>query len=229
MLQFLEHIFLAFAVAGDVGNRPHRIFRLALALAERTNPHPQPAAMAAFRPGDADFLLLALAFARRLEQAKHRFGNVGIADEDPLDRADILRGRSPRQGEIGGVGIDHVTAGVGDGKAVIGMVDDAAHDRIVGGTIGEADDAGGIGEQAEQPEHSQQRQQPQDIRLRLRPADGGQRHRHRDKPGRHQQHQNDAAAPPRRLVHGKRLGRRIVIGFGGHGRGRGLSGSGRRR
>ena len=38
VLQFLEHVLLPLAVAGDVGNRPYRIFRLALALAER--PHP---------------------------------------------------------------------------------------------------------------------------------------------------------------------------------------------
>ena len=47
VLQFLEHVLLALAVAGDVGDRPHRVFRLALALAERPDPHPQPAAMAA--------------------------------------------------------------------------------------------------------------------------------------------------------------------------------------
>ncbi|OIQ67549.1 hypothetical protein GALL_508720 [mine drainage metagenome] len=38
VLQLLEHILLPFAVAGDVGNRPHRVFRLALAAAERPNP-----------------------------------------------------------------------------------------------------------------------------------------------------------------------------------------------
>ena len=104
VLQFLEHVLLPFAVAGDVGDRPHRVFRLALALAERPNPHPQPAAVAAVLAGDADFLLLPLAFARRLEQPKHRFRYVGIADEDPLHRADIVRGRRPREREIGRVG-----------------------------------------------------------------------------------------------------------------------------
>ncbi len=73
VLQFLEHVLLAFAVPRDVGDRPHRVFRLALALAERTNPHPEPAALRAVGPGDADLLLLPLAFARGLEQAEHRF------------------------------------------------------------------------------------------------------------------------------------------------------------
>ena len=91
VLQFLEHVLLALAVAGDVGDRPHRVFRLALALAERADPHPQPAALAAVGPGDADLFLLPLAFARRLEQAEHRLGDIGIADEDPLDRTRVLQ------------------------------------------------------------------------------------------------------------------------------------------
>ena len=144
MLQFLKHVLLPFAVAGDVGNRPHRVFRLALALAERPNPHPQPAAMRAVGAGDADLFLLPLAFARRLEQAKHRFRHIGIADEHPLHRAHVQRGRRPRQREIGRVGIDHVTAGIGDRQPVIGMIGDAAHDRIVGGTIGETNNSGGV-------------------------------------------------------------------------------------
>ena len=200
VLQFLEHILLALAVAGDVGNRPHRVFRLALALAERTHPHPQPAAMGAVGAGDADFLLLALAFARRLEQAKHRLRHIGIADEDPLHRAHVLRGRGARQRQIGGVGIDHMTAGVGDREPVIGVVGDAADHRIVGGAVGEADDSGGESEQVEQPDHGQQRQQPEDIGLRLRPADGHQRDRDRDDAAGHQQHQQQCcrrAAPAR--------------------------------
>ena len=154
--------------------------------------------------GDADFFLLALAFARRLEQAKYRLRHIGIADEDPLHRARLLRGRSPRERQIGRVGIDHVTAGVGDRQPVIGMIGDAARDRIVGGTIGEANDSGGEGEQVEQPDHRQQRQQPEDIRLRLRMTDGHERDRGRDDSAGHQQHQNDAAAAPRRLMGGHR-------------------------
>ena len=164
VLQLLEHILLPFAVAGDVGDRPHRVFSLALALAERPNPHPQPAAVVAVGPGDADFLLLPLAFARRLEQAKHRLRHIGIADENPLHGTDVLRGRSPRQRQIGRVGIDHMAAGVGDRQSVIGMIGNAAHHRVVGGAVGKADDSGGIGEQVEQPDHRQQRQQRRGYR-----------------------------------------------------------------
>ena len=116
----------------------------------------------------------------------------------------------PRQRQIGGVGIDHMAARIGDREPVIGMIGDAAHHRIVGGAVGEANDAGGEGEQVEQPDHRQQRQQPEDIGLRLRPADGHQRDRRGDDAAGHQQHQHDAAAAPRRLVGGHRLARRIV-------------------
>ena len=204
MLQFLKHILLAFAVAGDVRNRPHRVFRLALALAERPYPHPQPTAMGTFGAGDADFFLLALAFARRLEQAKHRLRHVGIADEDPLHGAGLQRGRSPRERQIGRIGIDHMTARVGDRQPVIGVIGDPARHRVVGGTIGEANDSGGEGEQVEQPDRCQQRQQPEDIGLRLRMTDAHQGDRGRDDPAGHQQHQNNAAAAPRRLVGGHR-------------------------
>ena len=96
------------------------------------------------------------------------------------------------------------------------MVGDAAHHGIVGGAVGEADDAGGEGEQVEQADHREQRQQAEDIGLRLGAADGHQRDRHRDDAGGHQQHQHDAAAAPRRLVGGEGLGWRIAVGFGGH-------------
>ncbi len=160
VLQLLEYVLLPFAVAGNVGNRPHRVFRLALALAERPDPHPQPAAVAAILACDTDFFLLPLAFARRLEEPEHRFRYIGIADEDPLHRADVVRARRPREREIGGVGIGHMTAGVGDRDAVIGEIGDAADDRIVGRSIGEANDSGGESEQTEQADHRQQREQP---------------------------------------------------------------------
>ena len=95
VLQFLEHVLLALAVAGDVGDRPHRIFRLALVLAERTHPHPEPAAVIAGLVRDPDLFLLPLAFARRLQQAEHGFRDVGITDEDPFDGPRILQAAGP--------------------------------------------------------------------------------------------------------------------------------------
>ena len=88
---------------------------------------------------------------------------------------------------------------IGDREAVIGMVGNAALDRIFGGAVGEANDAGGVGEQVEQPDHREQRQQPEDIGLRLRPPQRHQRDGGRDDAAGHQQHQHDRAAAPRRL------------------------------
>ena len=202
VLQFLEHVLLALAVAGDVRDRPHRVFGFPLALAERPDPHPQPAAGRAVLAGDTDLFLLPLALARRLQQPKHRFRDVRIADEHPLHRANVLGARGPGQRQIGRVGIDHVPAGIGDRKPVEGAVGDPALHRIVGGAVGEADDAGGEREQAEQPDHGEQREQPEDIGLRLGPPDGHQRDRRRDQlPARHQEHQHDGAA--RRAGSGK--------------------------
>ena len=164
VLQLLEHVLLPFAVAGDVGNRPHRIFRLALAPAERPNLHPQPAAVAAILACDTHLFLLPLAFASRLEEPEHRFRYIGIADENPLHRADVVHRRRPREREIGRVGIGHVTAGISDREAVSGQVRDAADHRIVGRAIGEANDSGRESEQIEQAHHRQQRQQRRECR-----------------------------------------------------------------
>ena len=166
---------------------------------------------------DADLFLLPLALARRLEQAKYRLRHIGIADEHPLHRAHVLRARSPREHQIGGVGIDHVAPCIGDGEPVKGVIGDAAHHRIVGGAVGEANDTGGVGEQVEQPDHGEQRQQPEDIGLGLRPAQRHQRDRGGDDAAGHQQHQHDRAAAPPRLVDGHRLARRIGVRVGGHG------------
>ena len=59
--------------------------------------------------------------------------------------------RRAGQRQIGRVGIDDVAARVGDREAVEGMIGDRLHQRIVGGAVGEADDAGGKGEQVNSP------------------------------------------------------------------------------
>ena len=165
---------------------------------------------------DPHLFLLPLAFARRFQEAKHRLRHIRVTDEDALHRTGVLRIGRSREREIGGIEVHHVAAGVGHGQTVEGVVGDARDHGIVGRAIGEADDSGGESEQVEQPDHRQQRQQPEDIRLRLRPADGHQRDCHRDDPAGHQQHQNNAAAAPRRLVGREGLGGGIAVGFGGH-------------
>src|SRR5581483_5336750 len=117
---------------GDVRDRPHRVSAVALADAERTHAHPEPAALPALMARDPHLLLLPLAFARSLEQAEHRFRDIGIADEDALDRTHVLRAGRAREREISSIGIDDMTALVGDGEPVEGMIGDAAHHGIVG-------------------------------------------------------------------------------------------------
>jgi hypothetical protein len=98
-----------------------------------------------------------------------------------------------------------MAAGVGDREAVIGEIGDAPDHRIVGRAIGETNDSGRKSKQIEQADHRQKRKQPEDIGLGLRPADGRERDRNcYDRAG-HQQHQDNAAAPPCRLVGGHRL------------------------
>ncbi|MBA7480165.1 hypothetical protein ES707_15612 [subsurface metagenome] len=215
VLQFLEHVLLPLAVAGDVGNRPHRIFRHALDAAERPHAHAQPAALPAIASCNAHLFLLALAFARGLEQAEHGLGDIGIADEDAFDRADVLPAGCAGQRKIRRVGIDHMTARIGDREAIIGKVGDAANDRVVGIAVGETDDPGGKGEQVEQPDHRQHRQHAEDIGLSVDTAERHQGHGNPHQGGSHQQHQNDAAAA-RRLMDGNRLGRQFVVRLGGH-------------
>ena len=73
--------------------------------------------------------------------------------------------------------------------------------------------AGGKGEQVEQADHREQRQHAEDIGLGLGAADGHQHDRDRDDAGGHQQHQHDAAAPPRRLMGREGLGGRMAGQF----------------
>ncbi|MGY4452505.1 hypothetical protein ACVWZR_007165 [Bradyrhizobium sp. i1.3.1] len=216
VLEFLEHVLLALAVAGDVGDRPHRVFRLALPGAERAHPHAQPAALAAVMAGDAHLFLLPFSFARGLEQAEHGFGDVGVADEDALDGPHLLRSAGAGERQIGGVGIDHVAAGIGHGQAVEGVVGNAPHHGIVETAVDEADDAGGEGEQVEQANHRQHGEDAEDIGLRLRAPERHQPDGDGDEAGGYQQHQRNAARARRRLVRRNGLACEVVVGLGSH-------------
>ncbi len=129
VLQFLEDVFLPLELAGDVGDRPHRELGFALALAERPHAHAQPAPGLAAHRIDAHLLLQAAAFARRLEQAEHRFRDAGIADEHPLDRPHVVGAGGLDQPQIGGVGVDDAPGGVGHQDRVARAVDQALDQR----------------------------------------------------------------------------------------------------
>ncbi|MFK4624332.1 hypothetical protein ACVIWV_001650 [Bradyrhizobium diazoefficiens] len=166
--------------------------------------------------GDAHLFLLPLAFPGGLQQTEHGFGDVGIADEDALDGAHVLRARGTGQGQIGRVGIDHMAARIGHGQPVEAMIGDTTHDWIVETAVGEADDAGSEGEQVEQADHRQHGEDTEDIGLRLRTAERHQPDGDRDQAGGHQQHQRNAARARRRLVRRNGLACEVVVGLSSH-------------
>ena len=163
VLQFLEHVFLALAVARHVGDRPHRHAGVVLAQAERTHVQAQPARAMRRRAGHAHLLLQATALARRLEQPVDRLGDVGIADEDPLDRAHVVGVGRPDQVEIGGVGVEHAARLVGDHDAVGRPVDYRLEQRVTLAAARQMQDTGGKPEQRGHADGAEQRQQRQDI------------------------------------------------------------------
>jgi hypothetical protein len=170
--------------------------------------------------------LLALALAGGLEQPEHGFGDIWIADEDALDGPRLLHRGGTGQREIGGIGIDHMAVGVGDGDAVEGAVGDGAHDRIFGCAIGEADDAGRESEQHEQADHGQQCQQRQNVGLRLGAAEGHEGDGTADDHRCNQQDKDDAATAAHGLLACLGLRQRdlaIVVGVDAHRTGYSLS------
>ena len=144
--------------------------------------------------GDADLLLQPAAFARRLEQAIDRFRHVGIADEDALDRPHVVCVAGVDQREIGGIGIDHPAALVGDQEAVDGLVDHRLEHRIAGVLAGMRRMPVASANSENTPTVARKREQRQDIRAGIAAADQQQPDRGADQRDRHQQHHADAAA-----------------------------------
>ena len=137
----------------------------------------------------------AAAFARRLEQAIDRLRHVGIADEHPLDRPHVVRVGGVDQIEIGGVGVDHAAARIGDQEAVDRLVDHRLEHRARAGVLaGDAQDAGRQRKQREHAGHGEEGQQRQDIRPGVAAADQQQADGRADERDRDQQHHADAAA-----------------------------------
>ena len=195
VLQFLKDVFLALELARDVGERPHREALLALAVAERAHAHAQPARrLARLVAADPHLLLQAAAFARRLQQPVDRLRDIRVADEHPLDRAHVVGIGGVDQLEIGGIGVDHAAARVGDQDAVEGAVDHGLDQRVGGVAAGHAQDAGGEREQEKDADGGQHREQRQDIGAGVAAADQQQAGRRADQHQRDQEHEADAAA-----------------------------------
>ena len=192
VLQLLEHVLLALAVARDIGHAPHRRARGATRRAERAHPEAQPARR---RPGQPHFLLQLPAFAGGLGQPIDRLGEIRVADEDALDRPCILGGGSPDQRQIGGIGIEHEAAGIGDHDGVGSTVRGRGRKRIAGILARKTQDPGGAGEQGKHPDHGERRQECQDIGLRVIASDQQKRHCGPDQAQCDEQHHADAAGP----------------------------------
>jgi hypothetical protein len=158
VLQFLEHVFLALALARHVSDRPHRHPRVAFRRPERTHAHAQPARRSSLGVGDAHLFLQPAALARGLEQAIDRLGQIGVADKHLLDRPHVMAVGGADQVEIGGIGVEHPAAVVGDQDAVKGVVDHRLEQRIAVLFSRKPHDAGSHGEQRKHTHGAQHRQ-----------------------------------------------------------------------
>ena len=207
VLELLEHVLLALALAAHVGDRPHGHAGVVLAGPERAHAHAQPAPALAGLTGDAHLLLQPAAFARRLEQAVDGFGDVRVADEHPLDRPHVGGLGRADQIEIGGIGVKHAAVLVGDHDAIEAVVDHRLEQRISLLAAAEAHDAGGERKQREDADGAEHGEQRQNVVLGMAAAEihqpgGGGDQQHGD-----QQHQADRAAARGALALVERLPR----------------------
>src|SRR5262249_12968151 len=115
LLELLEYILLALAVAGHVGDGPHRALPGRGRIARRpegAHPQPQPSHRVAVPGGDPHLLLQSPAVAARLEQTIDRLRNIRIADEYALDRPDVLYSARARKCPVGRIGVNNAPIGV---------------------------------------------------------------------------------------------------------------------
>jgi len=122
VLQLLKHIFLALAVACDIGNRPHGHARVTTPLSERPHTHPQPSGAFSGGPGNPYLFVQTPPLARSFKKPVNRFRNVRVTDEHAFDRSDVTHIGRADQIEIGRVGIDDAAALVGHEEAIEGAV-----------------------------------------------------------------------------------------------------------
>ena len=185
---------MSVAVAGDVGD--HQTVCGLAALAERPHAQPQPARrLAAAQARDAHFLLQAAAFARRLDETVDRLRDLGVAEEDALDRPHVVGADRVRQPQIGGVGVDHPAARIRHHNAVARPVDHRLEGRAAAIPAGDPQNAGRSREQRKDADHAEDGEQRQHIGLGLIAADKHQPDRGGDQHDGHEQHQPDAAPP----------------------------------
>ena len=142
VLQFLKDVFLTFALAGDIGDRPDREVPRVHAFGKRTYAQPQPAGRAARQAGDPHFLLQSLSFARRFKEPVDRLGGIRIADEDALHRPQFAAIGGVDKIQIGGISVNHAPVPLGDENAVKGVVDKRLNQRVSALRRRQAENAG---------------------------------------------------------------------------------------
>ena len=161
VLQFLEDVLVADALAADIGDAPQGGALVAEAL-ERPHPDAIPAdrAVAGQRRRKAQFLAAALAFAGRLGEAVDRLGNVGRPGEQPLDRAQIGRIMGARERHIGFVGIDDARVALADEETFAAAVGNQLGDVVARRLAGELHETNGKGEQRDHPDNGEESEKP---------------------------------------------------------------------
>ncbi len=200
VLQFLEDVFVALALARHVGNGPQRRGR-AGGTVDRPDANAVPAefAVAEQRRGEAQFLGAALALARGLGEAVKRFGRLGRAEEEAVHRAQAGFVIGAAQGEKSFVGVDDPQFALGDDHPVGAGVGDRLGDVVARMRAGELKEADGIGEQGRYAGEGEKGQQGQDIgRGLLVPQDREEGH-DREQGRREQQHQPRTAGALRAI------------------------------
>ncbi len=194
VLQFLENIFVALALAGDVRNRPQRRRRAGRPV-DRTDADAVPAefALAEQGRGEAQLLGAALALARRLSQPVERLGDFRRPGEQAVDRAQAGGVGRARQRHIGLVGVDDPGIAFRHQQAVRARIGDELGDVVARLRPGNLQEADRIGQQRGNADEGQEGQQREDEPRRLVALEEGKgRHDHDQRRG-EQQHQARAA------------------------------------
>ena len=156
VLQLLEDVLVALALARDVGDRPQRR-AAAPERVERAHPDAVPGdcALARQRRRHPQFLGAALALARRLREPVDRLRHLGRAGEQPLDQPEVGDAMGAGEGHVGFVGVEDPRIRVGDDEAVGIGVGDRLGRVVAGGLPGELQYSEGIEERREDAEHGE--------------------------------------------------------------------------
>ena len=219
VLQLLEDVLLALAVARHVGDAPqHRPADAGPLQRPHLHPVPGHAVRRAERRRQADLLRRHLALAGRLGEPVDRLRHLRRPGEQAFDGEQAVPARRRAgQAPVGLVGVGDAAVTLDNEEAVRGGVGHRPGQVAPRCLAAELDDPDGRGEQGEYAHHREQGEKADDQRLCLFAGQQRQRNRGSDQPARQRQQQQDIAAAwaaPRR---GRVLRRRgVLLGALGH-------------